>query len=335
VRLATLIFVCIVGSVATAAADNAGEATRLFDEGRALFEAGQFGEACAKFAKSYELDRTPGAQLNVGDCAEREGQFRRAYLLFDDVSREYERIRIAADAQLVKDPASEEARRNSIRAVAGARLARERATGLAPKLARVVVRLAEPRVDGLAVRIGDRAVPPGTEIVEHVDAGIVTVTASAPGREAFTSTVAAEAGKQVVIDIAAMRVLGGNPNPNPLVDRAGKRQQTRVRIAYGLGAGGLVLLAVSGVVGLQARSQYNDAEKSCDRDAAGLVCPSAAAGEIDSAGNKADLATYVAIGGAALVASAVVVYFTAPRERITVAPMASSTGAGISVLGRF
>jgi hypothetical protein len=92
---------------------------------------------------------------------------------------------------------------------------------------------------------------------------------------------------------------------------------------------------VTTIVGLGASSQYNDAEKLCTPGSDGLVCPPDAAADIEDAGSKADLATVLGIGGTALVVAGAVLYFTAPREGVAVAPMASATTAGMSISGRF
>jgi phosphotransferase system glucose/maltose/N-acetylglucosamine-specific IIC component len=57
--------------------------------------------------------------------------------------------------------------------------------------------------------------------------------------------------------------------------------------------------------------------------------------EVEQAGHRADIATGFAIGGAALVAAAAAVYFTAPRETVQVAPIATGRALGLGVVGRF
>ncbi len=336
-RILTLVWLVLFANIASA--DNAADATKAFEEGLALQKEGKYADACGRFAKSFELDKlagrpAPGTQLNLGECAEREGQLRKAYVLFDDAALEYGRRAKAAETSLVKDPTSAELKRDLDRATAGMRLARERADALAPKLAKVVVRIAEPAIAGLAVRIGDRSVSPAAEVIEHLDEGNVTITASAPGREPFTTSAKAESGKQVVVEVPVLEVIGGAvgaPDPGP----RSRRQRKRVLLAAGLGGTGIALLAVTAIVGLGANSQYKDAEAMCSPGPNGLICPTAAADEIDSAGSKADLATVLGIGGSALVVAGAVLYFTAPREGVAIGPIASPTTAGVTIRGRF
>ena len=63
------------------------EAARIFQRGRELAKLGQLTEACALFARSYELDPALGTAVNLADCLERQGQLCRAWVLFDVVAR--------------------------------------------------------------------------------------------------------------------------------------------------------------------------------------------------------------------------------------------------------
>ncbi|HEU0035156.1 MAG TPA: hypothetical protein VFQ53_31235 [Kofleriaceae bacterium] len=330
-----LAFAIVLCAAPARADDAAAEATRLFEEGRALYAQNLFPEACAKFARSYELDHKPGTQLNLGDCLERDGKLRRAYLMFEDAAREYDRIRHEAELRLAADQNAVDARRDVQVAISGAKLARERAQAIVPRLATVIVRLAEPRIDGLAVRIGDRAQPPAAEIVERYDGGTIAIVVSAPGREPFSTTAQVDPGKQVTILVPALRALV--PASASIADDTGRRDRRRVVIALGLGAGGLVSLGAAGVLGLVANHQYDDAvARECARDPGGaLVCSPAGGSAIDAAGTKADVATALGIAGVALAASAAIVYVTAPRERVRVTPVASTSSVGFAISARF
>ncbi len=333
VRILTMMLVVLVATTAHADPDDAN---KLFKEGLALQKEHKYPEACAKFARSYELDRAasrpaPGTQLNLGDCAEREGKIHRAYLLFDAAARDYQRKLDEANTKLAADPQSAEAKRDRDRAAAGVQFAHDRANALTPRLAKVVIRIAEPATPGLVIRVNDRTVPPAAEIVEYLDAGPVTITASAPGHQDLTRTATAEAGKQAAIEIGAFVDLGGGKIDTPAT---GRRNKKRVRIAIALGIGGGVLTAVSLSFGLSAKSQYDSAKKNCVDTGGQLMCPQNAANQIDKAGTKADVSTAMGIAGLLMIGGAAYVYFTAPKE-VAVAPVATSTSAGVAILGRF
>ncbi len=65
-------------------ADKA-RATALFNEAKALLEAGEIGAACAKFEESYKVRPGIGTLYNHADCREKNGQTGTAYKLFEEV----------------------------------------------------------------------------------------------------------------------------------------------------------------------------------------------------------------------------------------------------------
>jgi len=322
VRRSFAIAVCAVLALGTPSAGAQGNpaATQLFEEGRALAEQGKYEEACDRYAKSYELERAAGTMLNLGDCAERAGELRRAWLMYDAAAHEYEKAGKTS----------------------GARFARERADALAPRLATVVVRLADPLADGLTVRIGGRVVESAPEIVERLEAGAVPIEVGAPGREPFATTAKVEVGAQVVVDVPALRSMDGGPVPRPpLLDRPARsrRQRGRVLIAAGVAGAGVLGLAAAGAFALGARSAYGDYEAKLEALGCDAACsaPDYAMARplYDRAAQRADLATGFVIGGAALVAGGALIYLTAPRERVTVTPIASAGAVGAAATIRF
>ena len=180
--LALLVLVLGTGTVIA----EPDAAKRLFDEGRVLAAKGKHLEACVLFEKSYELEPAVGTQLNLADCAERDGKPRKAWLLWTAAAEEFER---SSDTR--------------------AKFARGRADALAGKLATIVVRLEKPRRKGLAVTIAGRTVTPAREIVERVEAGSIEVSAAAPCCKEFRSTVTAEVGRETVVEIGKLERLAG------------------------------------------------------------------------------------------------------------------------------
>jgi tetratricopeptide (TPR) repeat protein len=327
--LAIAAWLLLALDAAGAAAQQSPEAARLFEEGRTLAEQGKYEAACERYAKSYELERAAGTMLNLGDCAEREGQLHQAWVMYDNAARAYDSAGKAGPAKF----------------------ARDRANVLAPKLATVVVRIAEPRVGGLTVRIGERAVPPAAEIVERVDEGEVPIAVGAPGRAPFSTTVRAAIGEQVIIEVPALRAIDrgrpdASPAPRPPVDRPTptRRQRGRVLLAAGITGAGVLSLGASGVLGLAAKRRYDSAVNTvdsmgtpvCEPDGGRVSCYDAAVHA--RARSALDLARYgdvAGIAGAALIAGGVILYVTAPRERVTVAPVASPSSVGLAASVRF
>lgn len=169
-------------AVAATAARADPEAKRLFDEGRKLLDRGKTAEACKRFEESHARERAGGTMLNLAECAERAGDLVRAWVLYDDAAREYERT---------NKPAAQ-------------RFARERAQALEAKLATVVVRVTAPETDGLVLRIGDDELAPTAVVTRRYEPGPLTVTARAPGRARFQAKVKAVAGREVTVRVPAL-----------------------------------------------------------------------------------------------------------------------------------
>ncbi len=300
-----LAILCVLAAIARGEPNPA--AARLFDEGRLAAKAGNYTEACAKFTRALELDpAATGTELNLADCVEHLGNPSRAWKLFDDVAKKSES----------EFPAR-------------AKLARDRADLLAPKLALVVLQVAEPTPD-LVVTIAGKPVVTAAEIRERVEPGQLAIEAALPGKPRFTRTVDVAAGATVTIEIPAIGVAATVTQP-----ALGARQRSRVYLAAGVGGVGVAGVIVSIVLGIDARLSYqNQINNNGCTGSAVLTCTPAGAAAVASAGHEADVATIFVLGGAVLAALGATLYFTAPRD-ITVTPTASATGIGLSLAARF
>lgn len=307
-RIAALVLVLVAGNLALA--QPKPEGTRLFEEGRELAKAGKYAEACEAFQKSFAIDRAPGTALNYGDCLEHLGQLRRAWQMYDEAAREFDK---RADTRRT--------------------FARERANAVTPKLGTITVKIAEPATPGLIVKIGNESIPPSAQLVELFEPGTIDVSASAPGRTAFSISARTAAGASVIVEIPVLGSRDGAvpPPPNP-VDATGRRDRKRIKLAIGIGATGGVALLASGILALSARSSYHGAldDMECVRDPDGkLICNQAGADRVNSAAFRANLATGFVIGGGVLAVAAVVLFVTAPRET-HLTPTVSSESVGLS-----
>src|SRR5260370_39052738 len=63
---------------------NKSVAEALFQDGKRLFQAGKYAEACRKFEASQKLDPAPGNFLNMAVCHEMEGRLATAYVELKD-----------------------------------------------------------------------------------------------------------------------------------------------------------------------------------------------------------------------------------------------------------
>jgi hypothetical protein len=297
------------------------EAEQLFDEARALVKDQRYAEACDKFARSFELGQVIGAELNLGDCAERDGRFAVAWRLFDAAARDWER----------KDDGER------------ARFARASADRVATKLATIVVMLADPIAAGVTVRIGERELSPAREIRELVDPCKVEVVVTVPGRPPVRQTVDTRAGATTTIDGSVIAPPTPAPAPTPApVSSASRgepapiaRQRSRVtELALG---GGAIALA-GGALGMwrwsagtydRAVREANDVEQEQLTDKARRqIYIAQGLGVVSIA--CAGLAAWLYVRRSNHEPSAI-----AKAARVTVAPMLARDRAGLFLEGRY
>ena len=302
--LARLVVAAVTFAASAHAETPAEKAAKLFEQGRDLVAHNDYKRAFEVFTQSYELDRAVGTELNLADCLEHLDQPAKAIDLYRDAAKQLDAIGKAPQAKF----------------------ARDRIDALAPRVATIAIVL-KPRWPNTTVTIGGRDIPVSDAISIQVDPGTFDVVIAAPGATTFTQHVTEPAGGTDTMTVSLQ----------PVADTAapGGRDPQRVWIALGLGGAGVVAVAASSIAIIVAHRDYTAtkadpnycmSENSCTQD--GLA-------KISRAQHIADVSTGLFIVGAALVAAGGVVWYTAPREHLVVAPTATPTGAGVTLLGRF
>jgi hypothetical protein len=319
-------------SVATAArADTASEnkaaAEQLFQQGKKLLAEGKFAEACSKLASSHQLDPATGTLMNLGDCLEKNGQVASAWATFKEA---------VSMAKGTGQPQKEQ-------------VAQARASSLEPRLPQFVIAVA-PGDSGVAEIKRDGAVVPravwGSTL--PVDPGDHVVEATGPGRRTWSQRVSAVEAKTTKVTVPALDLesappkepaapsisitpVSAPPGPDQPAASAGmSSQKLAAVIAGGLG---VATLATGGIVALIAKSKYSSADCRDDN-----TCGQAGFDDRTSAKSTANAATWLSVGGAAVLATGVVLWFTAPSSartspQVGARPMAGPNTAGISVGG--
>jgi hypothetical protein len=313
--LFTGVVLCLAASNAraqTAPTANESLAESQFNEGRKLMEAGRASEACPKFENSQRLDPALGTLLNLADCYERVGLLASARQRF---------LEAAQTAARDGYPEAEEG-------------ARERASRLEPRLARVAISAIRP-APGLSVTCDGRAVDPAQwSTGVAVDPGSHTIEARAPGRQPFQTTLVVDAGAAVktltVPELAAAAAPAGSA---PVVQAYGSGSPNRssglgpTRTAALVAGGvGLVGVVVGTVFGLKSVRKHNEADDHCD----GRICRDQAGVDLKSdaihAGNVSTVA--FVLGGVGLAAGVTLTLLgradsTRPSVGLRVTPVAA------------
>jgi hypothetical protein len=319
--------------------EDLARADALFNAARALLEAKQYPDACAKFAESKRIAPGLGVTLYLADCYEHIGRTASAWTEF----RAAEGLARA---------------RNDARA----EVARDRAQGLESKLDRLTVTVAPtvPRA-GLHVLLDGAPVPPEEwGLAMAVDPGDHAFVVSSPDHpnRTFTTRVGPDAPSATVrVDsleepatpppaaspspspaaTAAPMTAAASPSPPPEPAAPSAPWSTQRWIGVGVGGAGVVGIAIGSIFGLTAKSKLDqsnsgssppcDATNHCNGDGLSLR---------QSSSDAATVSTIGFIAGGVALAGGVVLFLTAPRGAsatagtawtLTPTPLAGGGGA--------
>jgi serine/threonine-protein kinase len=281
-------------------ADKAA-AQALFEDALKLIARNEHEQACRKLEESERLDAAMGTRFRLAQCYEAIGRTASAWAGYVEV----------ADLARASGQTARE------------KTARARALDLEPRLSRLTIDVAAPDVEGLEVRRDGLVVGHaqwGTAI--PIDPGTHRVSASAPGRTTWTGEVtiaqdasAVSVGVPALVEERVAVVPFAPPSPAPLPEaRSGDGQRMAGLVVLGAGVLGL---GASGVLGLLAKSSYDD---GVGTHCQGEVCDAEGKSTTDSARRLGQVATVVLAASAVTVVSGAVIWLTAPQRRGPAAP---------------
>jgi hypothetical protein len=228
-------------------------AEALFQQGLDAMKKNQFKEACEAFNGSNEADASPGTEINLALCNEKQGKLASAWGWYRTAAG-------LAELRNQKDRAE---------------LARTEAAKLEPKLHKLVISVKYP-AEGLVVTRNSAAVPTavlGAEV--PIDPGDYLVEVSAKGKKPWKQTVHIAAGHGVDrVEVPALedapveaKPAAGTPGSDYSPPAGGGRDGTMQRnIGFVVGGAGIVAGIIA--VGLEFFALRNDDKrKTAEGDA--------------------------------------------------------------------
>jgi hypothetical protein len=187
----------LIPAAASAQTDPSAVAVALFQQGRDLVKAGRYAEACPKLAESHRLEPKLGTLLNLAVCNEKLGKTATAWA-------EY-----ASAAAMARREGPAEREREAF--------AREQAAALEKKLSHLTLQASGP-LAGVHLTLDDQPLADavlGTPL--PIDPGKHRVSASAPGKKAWSMDVAVTPEKaEYVVSVPVLEdVTMGDPQRVP------------------------------------------------------------------------------------------------------------------------
>jgi hypothetical protein len=294
-------------------------AAALFEDGMRLMGEGKYPEACPKLAESERLDPSIGTLYRLSLCFEATGRTASAWLGYLDV---------AARALTLGQADREKA-------------ARAKAATLEPKLMRLKITV-QPAAASAGVEVkrdGTVVSTPLWGTAVPLDPGPHKVTATAPGKEPWELGVQLDrAGSTVSVDVppllekkATAHDEGSAPQPpgptvpaGPMADRppsfgpfpweSRSSRYWQLPLGITLTAAGVAGVATGTVLGVLAKSKFNQTNTGGECDATTNACSPAGLTRRASAVSEGNVATYVFIPGVVVAAAGLVVWITTPSS---------------------
>jgi hypothetical protein len=277
----------------------------LFRQGRQLHDEKRYAEACPKFAESFRLDPATGSLLALASCHEGEGKLASAWAEYNEVS-----VRARRENQPER-----------------VTLARQRASTLEPKLAKLTILLA-PGNRAPAIQVQRDSVVLGggaIGVALPIDRGDHVILASAPGHQTFTTKITIADGATQVVTIPKLASVGAlAPAPSPVVVTSGMTEPGTMRAAFadeptkgpsafpfkpvGIAAivGGVAALSAGTASGISALNKNSDSNASghCHGD----VCDPAGTSLRRDAVSAGNLSTGLFVASAVLAGGGIALF---------------------------
>jgi hypothetical protein len=303
------------------AQDKGAIAEQLFSEGLAAMKAERWAAACDAFFGSDQADPSPGTEINLGLCNEKQKKYATALVYYDKAFR----------------LANERERADK------AKIAKAEYDRLLPMVHKLKVTVASPVEGAIISRNGDKL--PAASVVStetKLDPGKYTFELSAKGKKPITKEVSIpETPGTTTLDFPAMTdapIDKTNPGPgeqpgggNTIVVNDGSGQRT---VAIIVGSAGILALLAAGGLQILAKNEESEADsqrsqlnKLADQNFTGPErtkieenkdeLTESEDSHRDAAKNNQLIAVVTGAGGIVLVGVGVVLFLTAPSGKST------------------
>ena len=294
--------------------ESKARADKLFEDGRKYLAAKEYALACTAFEQSHAADPAIGTQLNIALCYEEWGKLASAYRAFLEAER------------LAKEKKDKRA--------AGAR---KKVDELAEKSPKFVFDL-PANADPSTVLLFDDKQLEIAKLADDllVDPGAHTLEIRVPDRPVKKQQLEAVVGerKRIPIELPVAETPKVILPPNAVVTTP--RRKGRLYGGIALSVGGAAAIGIASIVALAARQDYANAAGDCP----GGACTTREAYDAtQDARFKANMMTFVAGGGVALVGVGVYLIVTSAGKRVeqpaqvTLRPLATPDSIGLAIGG--
>jgi hypothetical protein len=221
-------------------------AQALFEQARDLLARDNAAEACPKLEESQRLDPTSGTLINLADCYERVGRTATAWSTFLQ----------AAAAAKVGGHADRE------------RVARERASSLSQRLAKISIHVLSSEVGGLEIK-RDGAVVGNAQwgMPIPTDPGRHQIVATAPGKKPWETVITVKDADTVPVIVPLLEPTRAEA-ASVGADQERSSFGTQRVLALAAGGVGLAGLAFGSAFGVVSKSKHDEANEHCS----GAVC---------------------------------------------------------------
>lgn len=303
---------------ATATASDPALAQMLFDQARRLMNERKWAEACPKLEESQRLDPAGGTALHLAVCREQEGKIATAWALYRDAL----------------SLAKRDGRKDRAKA------AQERIDALGPTLPRMKLSIADATTALPKLTITRDDVEMSRVLWDEVlpvDPGRVTVVARAPGKRSFATVIHIPKHPGVTtVEVPVLEDEGapGSESHAAAGDTRPDAGGTQRVIAYSVGGLGVVGVAIGSVFGAMSMGDRATVKAQC-RPPDFKLCTAVGFEAGQSALRNGDISTVAFVAGGVLLTGALVLYFTAPRGAVALAPTLGPRAATLDLTAHF